>query len=511
MNNKSRTINVIRNALSGIAVQGGIIVLNFCVRLIFVRCLSQEYLGMNGLFTNILTILALAELGVGNAITYSLYKPVAEANYVGIVALLNFYRKSYFAIGVVIGVLGLGLIPFLPMLIREYPSVPNVTIIYILYLFNTVASYFFSHMRSIFTADQRESILSQYRFLFAVIKSIGQCVVLVLTKNFILFLTVQFLCTVAENVFVFICARKIYPFLSKYPNAALSRTEVSDIVANVKSLMIYKIGSTALDGTDNIILSIYAGLSWIGKLSNYTLISGSVSLVTSQIMSAMTASVGNYIATENESQHEELLYKILLLSFLLYGFSFVCIACLATPFVQMIFGTEYALDYPSVFVLSLNFYIFGMMNVIWTFRSTMGLFIYGKYRPLVSAVINIIVSVYLVKLIGPIGVLLGTTITRVVTNVWFDPYIVFKYGLKKKPIRYYYIWLQYLVITIVTIGIIQSISMLLGTVSAIFSFFMRCLLCIVVFGLMFILTQSRTKEFRFLKSLGIQLVLNLRK
>ena len=499
MNEKSRTINVLWNSITGVLTQVSKIALSFLVRYVFIQCLSQEYLGVSGLFSNILTILSLAELGVGGAIEYSLYKPVADRDHRAIGALISLYRRAYLAIGCSIGGIGLLLIPLLPFLIRDAGQMENLRIIYALYLLNTVVSYFSAHKRSIFTADQRERVLSRYKIVFAFLLSGTQCLILILTRNFLLYLTVQLLCTIAENLWVSIRADRAYPFLREHRGERLPKEQIRDIVKNVKALMIYKVGSTALDGSDNIILSAFEGLAWVGRLSNYTLIISSVNVLILQLMNAMTASIGNYIASESSTQHEGLLRKASFYAFCLFGASAVCLACLSSPFIRLMFGPDYDLNPEAVAVLVLNYYIYGMMCPIWTFRSTMGLFVHGKYRPLASAVINIVVSIWLADLIGPVGVLLGTTITRATTNVWFDPYVIYKHGLKRSVLPYYLLWVKHLLLTIAAAaGSLWIIGTLLPAATTILWLVVHGITCLLVFAGIVLLTCFRTEEFRYL-------------
>lgn len=202
MNEKSRTYNSITNTVVGAVVQVLTILLSFATRVFFVKFLSEEYLGVNGLFSNILTVLSLAELGVGGAIIYSLYKPIADKNEEEIAALINFYRKAYFVIGLVIFCIGLSLIPLLPVLIKDVPDIPGLSQIYFLFLANTVCTYWFAYRRVIFSADQRERNLTKYRFAFTVIKAVLQSLTLLLTRNYFLYLIVQIASNLGENIFV---------------------------------------------------------------------------------------------------------------------------------------------------------------------------------------------------------------------------------------------------------------------------------------------------------------------
>lgn len=437
MKETSRSQNSIRNTVYGITTQVLTVLISFITRTVFIKYLSVEYLGVNGLFTNILTVLSLAELGFGGAMVYSMYQPLAIKDYKVLKALMHFYSKIYKVIGLSVCILGLLLVPFLNLLIKDTPNISNLTIIYIFFLLNTVASYFFAYKRSILEADQKQYIISKNHLIFNVLKSVAQIIILILFENYLLFLGIQVLTTISENIYISKKVNKIYPFLKESNTNDLSAEDKKSIWTNVKALMIYKVGSTVLDGTDNIIISSFVGVSAVGYLSNYTLIVGSVTMILQQITNAVTGSIGNYVTTEKIEKQESLFHKIVFIYFVIFGFSFVSLFMLLNPFIALWLGEKYTLSTFTVFVISFNWYITGIMNPVWTFRSTKGLFIYGRYRPAISAIINVIVSILLALQWGLIGVLLGTTITRLSTNSWYDPYIVFKHGFNKSPIRYY--------------------------------------------------------------------------
>lgn len=499
MNTESRTKNSLRNLLTGVVGQVITVLLNFISRTIFIKFLNIEYLGLNGLFTNIITILSLAELGVGGAIVYSMYKPIAENDRDTLKALMKLYSKIYMTIGIVIAVLGVAIIPFLDVFIKNTPkNINNLSIIYCIFLLNTVMSYFFSYKRSIITADQREYICTLYRFIFNIIKFVLQIIILIITQNFILYLIIQVLCTLMENVAISIKADKLYPFLKEKDDIKLKKSDKVKIFTNIKALMIYKICSTMLDGTDNLIISSFIGVVWVGLLSNYTLVIGAVSLVLTQIISAITASIGNVVSVESKEKQEEIFYNMFFISFLLYGFSSICLIILINPFISLWLGKDYILSELKVFIIVLNFYIYGMQNVVWTYRSTMGLFIYGKFRPLVSGIMNIVLSIILCKYLGLLGVLLGTTITRLATNVWYDPIIIFKYGFKKSVKLYYLKYLQYIFIFLTMSILLKIFNYIIdgdGIIYFVILLLTTCLALIISFFIIF----RKNKEFKYLE------------
>lgn len=442
-------------------------------------------------------------MGVGGAIVYSMYKPIAENDQLTIAKLMNLYKTVYRIIGCVVAVLGLCIIPFLGYIIKDQPNIDNLTQIYILYLANTVFSYFFAYKRSIFSADQKERVLHVFKLAFYIIRTVLQIAILVVLHSFILYLTAQIVCTVIENIFVSIYADKKYPFLKEYAAERLSKEDRQPIFKNIRALFIYKIGSTALDGTDNIIISAFDGVINVGLLSNYTLVTGSVQMLLSQISGSVTGSVGNFIAKEDSNRHETLLNTLTFLNFVLYGGAFVVLMAALDPFVRIWAGESFILGFWIVFVHCLNVYIFGMMNSIWTFRATMGLFTHGKWRPLISAIINVVVSIWWAKRMGLIGVLLGTTFTRVVTNVWYDPYIVYKYGLKKTPWGYYLKWVLYLLLIIADIMLVRYIMSLIS-VSVFAKLVLACIISAVIFIGSVILFFRKSAPYKYFLQLGMK-------
>ena len=202
MNIKSRTQNSLKNISTGIMVQIISIIANFVVRDIFIKYLNEEYLGISGLFTNILSVLSLVDLGFGSALVYSMYKPLAEKNNKKLQAIMNLYRRVYIYIGILVGIIGLAIIPFMDYIITDKPNINNLILIYIMYLLNSVSSYFIAYKRSILSADQKEYISSHYRYIFIMIRSIVQISVLTIFKSFILYLFVQIICTILENVVI---------------------------------------------------------------------------------------------------------------------------------------------------------------------------------------------------------------------------------------------------------------------------------------------------------------------
>ena len=504
MNNISRTDNTIRNSIVGVSAQIINMLLGFVARTIFIRCLGVEYLGANALFSNILTMLSLAELGLGSAIVYNMYKPIAEGNEIKIAKLMNLYGRAYPTIGAVVAVLGLCVIPFLRDIVGE-TRLENLTLIYLLFLASTVASYLFAYKRSIFSADQRERVLKTIGLISYTARTIVQIIILLLWKDYIAFLVIGILFAVLENLAVSSYADRCYPFLKVYKKERLDKAELSPIIENIKSLFVYKVGGVVLDGTDSIIISAISGLANVGYLSNYALVTGYVRGFLDIISGAMTGSVGNFVAKENKQNQAVLLNRVTFLHFLIYGVTFVGSVAVLDSFIALWIGEEYLISPWVVFVHCLNIYIYGMLCGVWTFRQAMGLFSHGRWRPLISAVINIVVSIWWGKEIGYIGVLLGTTFTRISTSAWFDPYVVCRYGLETKPFRYYLKWLVYLVITLVDIGLVVLIKSFLN-LPGIYGVLFYGFSAVLIFVLSVVIAFHSTDEYRYSVNLLLRLL-----
>ena len=308
---ESRTKNTIRNVKTGAIVQMINKIMAFVVRTVFIKMLNTEYLGVNGLFTNVLTILSFAELGIGTAIIFNMYKPVAENDKEKIKSLMKLYKKSYNMIGIIVFILGLCVIPFMNIIIKDVPNIKeNLIVIYLLFLFNTASSYFFTYKKSIIYAHQKQCIIDNIDSIFYLTKSILEIIFLMLTKNFIVYLIIQILGTFIENIIIAIKADKMYPYLKEKDVKQLSKSESKNIFENVKSLVIYKFGGVIMNGTDNILISSLVNVSTVGLSSNYTLIINSIKAIIVSALNGVTASVGNLNAVGKPKQKEKVFYQI---------------------------------------------------------------------------------------------------------------------------------------------------------------------------------------------------------
>lgn len=501
MNGQSRTINSVKNIITGFAGQLIQTLLGFVNRTIFIKFLATEYLGISGLFSNILSMLSLAELGVGTAIIYALYKPLAENNKKELSVLMKFYEKAYRTIGCLIGVMGIAFMPFLNIIIKDTPKInENLYVLYCFYLFNTVISYFYSYKNSIIVADQKNYISSIVSYIISSIQTILQIVTLVATRNFLIYLAVQTICTLLTNITISKIADRLYPFLKVKTNEKLDGEEKRSLVKNIKALMITKISGVLVNNTDNMIITYFSGLATVGLSSNYTMLIGIINTILNQIFTGITASVGNLNAKESKEKKKEFFEIINFLNFWLFGFSAISIIVLINDVIKIWIGSGYILPINITIILAINFYMVGMQNAVWTFKNTMGLFRYGRYILLVTAVLNLILSIILGKYYGLFGILLATTVSRVLTNMWYDPYAVYKYGLECKSKEYFKRYLEFFIILLVNLLVTRFICSFI-IVNGIWSLLLKMMICILISNIFFMITLYKKEEMVYLKDL----------
>lgn len=499
----SRLKNSALNFASGFLGRVLTILLNFVVRTIFIYCLNEAYLSVNGLYSNILTVLSLAELGFGSAMVYRMYAPVAVKDYQKTAALLQFYKKIYIIIGVVIFLLGLCVIPFMDYIIKDKPDISGLTLYYILFLVNTSISYWLSSYKaSVLYADQKEYIKTNVQSATTILQSVLQIVLLLLFRKYLLYLLIQLVGNIFLNLYVAHLVDKRYPEIQTYQGASLSAEERMQIRKDTEALVLSRFGHVALNGTDNIIISAVVGVLWVGRLSNYTLICDSVTSVLCQITAAITGSLGNFFATEDKHAGYALFKKVEFLNFWLYGFSFIALVTLLDPFVQIWAGGRFVLGLPISIAIAINFFVAGYMNTLWVFRSTLGLFKQGKFRPILVAILNIVLSIVLGRLWGVFGVLFATFLSRAAISLWYDPLILHRYGFEVscKPFfaRYFR---RVLLLIAVLIAMLTIRHVVLSSATTVLRFAVMTMVTAIVPNAIFWLAYRRCEEYAYFRSI----------
>ncbi len=496
-----RSENSRKNLVVNVGCQLVNILLGFLCRTVFIRALGNSYLSISSYFSNVLSILSVAELGFGTAIIFSMYQPLAQNDRKKIGALMGLYKRAYRVIGLVVAAAGLAFAPFYRLFMKDPPHVPYLTEIYFLYLFNSVLTYFFSYKQSIIIADQKNYICTLYQYGFSITQNVIQIVILFRTHNFILYLCTQIIFSFLTNFFLARKADRMYPYLKHYETQKLGKTEKDGIFKNIKAMFMHRIGGAVVNGTDALLISSFVNVASAGIYSNYFLITSTLNALTSQIFGAITASVGNLGAEEEDWKSYKIYLAINFAGFWIFGFCAISLLCLFNPFIRMWLRRD-DLMFPTlvVFLIVLNFFATGMRQATLTFRNAFGLFWYDRYKAIAEAAINLVASIILVQKIGIAGVFLGTLISTMTVDFWVEPLVLFRHGFHRSPVPYFSRYVGYTVLTFAAGALTWYCCSLVAGPSLV-SFAVKCIICLLVPNLLFFLIFHRTKEFQYIISM----------
>ena len=479
----NRTYTIAKNSFYSVFCHCATLLVQFVVRTFFIKCLTIEYVGIHGLFTNILIILSLADLGMVNAMNFSLYRPLASNDQYKIGQIMLFFKKIYRIIAIVVFLLGIGLLPFLDFFLSEKPDIPeNLNIIYLFFVFNSAVSYLFAYKQTLIIADQRKYIVSVYTFAVNLFICSLQCLLLYLFSSFYSYLILMVVCTVLTNVFISLKCNKDYPVLKEKGVRSIESEERNNIFKNIKSLFLYRVGGVVLNGTSNIIISKYFNIVILGLCSNVYYLINSVNGIILQVLLSFLATLGNVNAIESKDHKIKVFYKTSLFCFWLYGF--FCLACVLflNDFIIIWIGPDYILDKLALFSIAVAFYIDGAGFPLYAYRSTMGLFSTVRYAPLIAAVLNIFLAVVLLKWIGVAGVYFAIAISRFFCINCTDIYVVFKKGLKD---RFPYKFLSYYISFVLLLASTYIITVVITHNILINNNYLKLVCDIIIYTLIF--------------------------
>ena len=490
-----RTLNSLKNAAGNLANSLILNLLRFISRIVFVKVLSDVYLGVNGLLANVLGLLALAELGIGTAISYSLYKPLADKKEDNILSLMKFYRKAYHVIAIIVLILGLILLPFLPWFIKDTTGIDNLSLIYLIFLFNMVIGYLFSYKRTLITADQKNYKITPFLIFFNLLTTVLQIIILLIFKDYICYLLVQTVCILLENVTVNTYINKCYPYLKNIKSAKpIKEDELDDIKINIKSLMLHRVGNYVLTATDNIVISKFIGIVTVGIYSNYVLIHSAISNFIYMFVSNVTASFGNLIASGDKEKRYSVFKELNFMTFCLYGVSAITLLFVFNPFIEFVFGTKFVLPFIVVLVIMLNYYLTGINQVPIVVQTAAGVYKYDRYVPLIEAVLHLIISIILAQYIGILGVLLGTFISYLLPLI-IKPFVVFKYVFEKNVVNYFRSFVNQILVLILSGFIVWVFVCFISFDSLFMQVLYNFIISLFVPTIIIILFYHRTEEF----------------
>jgi O-antigen/teichoic acid export membrane protein len=495
MKKSSRVSNSIKNVSIGSLLQMFTMLLSFVTRTIFIDLLGNDYLSVNGLFSNILTILSFTELGVGSAIVFSLYEPIANNDKLSVNKLLNLFGMAYKFIACSIIVLGLLVIPFLDYFITDVPAIKeNIVLLYCLFLANTVLTYVYSYKRSYLIANQENYKVLLIQQTIQVFQILVQIIVLIYTQNYILFLGIMIFSTIINNVVATIYVNNKYNWIKEGTKDKLSKSEKTKFFANLKSIFIYKFGSVILNGTDNLIIAGFLKTSFVGLCSNYLMIISALGAIISQGTAGLMASIGNYNVNADPNSNEKIFEQLTFIGFWIFGLLSILLACLMNPFILIWLGDDYVLSESISISLAASFYFLFINNVPSSYRSAMGFFKQARTAPLFASIINIGLSIILVKTIGLAGVFIATSITRLLTFCIIDPYYVYKLGFEKSSRQYFNVFIFRILLILVTFLITRFLLSYINIVG-ICGFLAKGISSLLIVNIIFLIIHFKDKTF----------------
>ncbi len=500
----SRVEQVAKNAKFAAVSQMTLMVVNFVVRKVFVMTLGEDYLGLSGLFADILSMLSLAELGFGTSVVFSLYKPLATGDHEKVKSLMRVFRQAYRCVGIFVLASGIALTPFLHIFVKEMPAgIPDSQIrwIYILNVVNSGASYFFIYKASLLFADQKKYVEMIITVAAKSLMAIFQVAILLSTHNYFFYLGVMIIATFGQNIMVSLQVDRMYPYLKDEKTERLGGEDKAVLKKNVGANVFHKIGYVAVFSTDSILMAKFVSVAIVGVYSNYMLIRKALVNVIDLLFVSLAATMGNINASESTERKYEAYSHVYFFSAWMFGWVCICLFILYNPFISIWLGEEYLLPKQTVVLIVVNFYMYCMRMPVSNTKEAMGLFWNDRYKPIAEVIVNLGVSVWLGRAMGITGVLLGTLISTVTVPFWVEPYVLYKHGLKKKLHSYYIFYFGYLAVTVFTAGITVFLCSL--TSSGIAGFILKIAICTMVPNLIYILAYYRTKEFHYLKSVAI--------
>lgn len=500
---KSRLYNSIKNSFAGSLSQGLMIILGFVSQTIFIKTLGATYLGVKGLFTNILTVLSFTDLGIGTAFTFSFYKPLAEKDEQLIAQIMYLFKKIYEYVGIIIGIIGVAIIPSIHFFTHVH--IRHLYIYYLLFLLNTVLSYFFTYKRTLLDADQLSYINYVNQLIFKIIQIGLQCIVLLIFKSFILFLVIQIITNLLSNIIISINVDKKYSFLNQkeYLKTKLSNSKIKEIISHAFGTIGQKIGTIIVNNTDNMLISYFMGLATVGIYSNYVLITSSLSGVISKGVQSIASSIGNLNIEKKEDKDYQ--YKILNRSMYVVFFCiFVISTCLMTlvnNFIRFWVGSRFEFSFIIVFLLVVNFTIMAFRSVFQTFITAYGLYVKDGKKAVVEAIFNFVFSLIYIKYcqMGVAGVILGTITSNVLVN-WYEPYIILKYGIgiKEKFVPFIFKVCMYIGMVLFSMLVAWLVINKFIIVHSFIEFLIQAIVTLGISLVMFVIIMGHGKHFNFL-------------
>jgi O-antigen/teichoic acid export membrane protein len=506
-----RTLNSVKNIIASTIASVVTILIGLIVQKVFIDHLNIEYLGINGLFTNIVSMLGIVELGIGLAIVYSLYKPIANSDIPTVKSLMQFYKKSYRVVALIVAAIGLAIMPFLELVTGKVSIPENISFIYLLFLLDVILSYLLAYKRSMLYADQKNYIVNSVHTGYTIAVNILQMLVLIFTANFILYLVIKIIMRIIENIVLNTIADKRYPFLKEKDVLPLDATIKKDIFTKIKALFFHKIGSFIVLGSDNIIISTFLGVAVVGLYANYLLVITAIGTLVSQVFSAITASVGHLLVTSSPDKSHEVYKRVRFANFWLAAFVSIGLLVSMDSFVKVWIGEQFILPLGVLVALAINLYLNLFRSALGSFKEAAAIFHEDRFIPIVESAVNIVAAIVLLHFFGLAGVFMGTICSNFVLHLFSYPRYVYTKLFKRSYVEYYKEFGSYLIVALLVGAITFGISRMVIVDNSILQLATNVAISLVVPNVLFYILYRKSEEFNYFKILVGKMIRRLRK
>lgn len=501
--NMSRTAFAAKNSLFGLLGKIMSLIANFASRTVFIYVLGQYYLGINGLYTDVLSILSFAELGFGSAMVFSLYGPVACDDSEKIRQLMGFYKVVYRIVALVVFMAGLVMLPFLQYVVTGADSLSlyELRLYFLIFLANTVTTYFVTYKYGLLNAMQKTYVTTNVETIASFACVCAQIAVLLLTGNFLLYLLANTATLIISRFIIAAYLNKKYPLLSQKPKTPLSIKDRKGILHEVKGLAVHQLSSVAVHSTDSIIIAAIPalGVAVVGAVSNYNLIINAIGAMVIIVLNGVVAGFGNLAVTSDKAKFRSVFDEANFASFWIYGVCSACLFTLITPFIRLWAGESYVIDEVSLSLILINFYLQGQCTIYNNVRIAKGHFNMDKWWSLLQAAVNLIVSIVCALQIGLAGVFAGTVVSRLVFVV-ARPCSTYRFLFGEPPKRYFSVFLKYLEAVVLAAAVCGLLCRSLPCQGQWIGFVGSALACLIVSNAIFFILFGRCKEMKALKT-----------
>lgn len=475
------------------------ILTKFVVRTVFIYTIGTTYLGINGLYSTILSVLSLAELGIGTAMNYSLYKPVAENDNEKIKSIMHLYKIAYRWIALIVTIIGLVFVPFLSIIIKDPGEISSNELIlyYLIFLFNTVSTYFMAYKYSLVNAEQKNYIQTNINALTLIIIAILQIIALIIFKNFLFYLITAAIVELMKKIFANKYLNRHYKYILEKNVDPLADKEKNTIKKNIKALIFHKIGDVTALQTDNILISSFINITTVGLISNYTLIVTSVSKFIDILFTSLISGLGNLIATEGVDKQYKFFKVYRFIGFWFYGFASIAFIILLNPFIELWIGQEMLVANMIIYLLIFDYYLKGHRVAVNNFKVAAGLFKEDKYLPLIRGIINLVISIIMVNLIGLAGIYIGTVVSGLVIT-FIRPKIIYNKIFNKSAKYYFLDSIIYLLVLSIPLFILEITKKYVLSDVTVFHFITMMFLVLLIPNLVFVIIFKNRDEFNYI-------------